>query len=125
MRTQEVNFRTRISVQQSGRIPAGDTRQIKSSQCLCESGRLARKFVPELHALKADPASLGKTSLQRSLSAELAQIVVRPDDGVRTDSNGHSSLILTCQRTRCDIPLARRSNLGTFRNRGHRNVPPV
>lgn len=80
-----------IALQKLRRIPAGDAGHTEGRERSLQGLRLARKFVAQLHALEARLARLGQAGLERCLAANLLQIIVRPADGVRSDTDRHSS----------------------------------
>src|SRR6267154_1281833 len=123
--TQASELRTRISGEQLRRVPPRYARQPESAQYRRKLARVPRKLVPELHALEADLASLGQAGLERGLCAQLLHIVVGPDDGIRTQTNTHGSVITAAQSTSQGVALASRSDFGALRDLGHGHVPPV
>src|ERR1700683_3708812 len=81
--------------------------------------------MPDSHPPKADLTSLAEAGLERRVAAELAHIVVRPDDGVGAQTNVHGSVFIQAPLTSERVALASRSDLLALRDLRHRHVPPV
>src|SRR5262249_11221434 len=89
-----------IAPQQGGGVPAGNTCEAEAPEHGGEFARAAGKFVPELHALEADLPRLLETGLERDVRAELAHVVVGPDDGIRAEAEGHEASSRRLRRAR-------------------------
>src|SRR2546430_11822867 len=94
--TQAAELRARIPGEQLRRVPPRYARQPESAEGRGKLARVARKFMPELHALEADLASLGEAGLKLRLCAQLTHVVVGPDDGIGAQTNTHGSVIVPC-----------------------------
>src|SRR5256886_15108772 len=123
--TQTGELRARIPGEQLRQVPPRYARQPEPAECSGKLACVARKFMPELHALEADLAGLGEAGLKLRLCAQLAHIVVGPDDGIRAQTNTHGSVITGAQLPGKRVALASRSDFCTIRDLGHRYVPPV
>src|SRR5438874_6451948 len=123
--TQAAELRARIPGEQLRRVPPRYARQPESAEGRRKLARVARKFMPELHALEADLAGLGEAGLKLRLCAQLAHVVVGPDDGIGAQTNTHGSVIVRAQLPGKRVALASRSDFCTIRDLGHRYVPPV
>src|SRR5579862_3779238 len=89
MRTQVLELGARIPLEQLRRVPARDAGEPETGENRFQNERIARKFVSELHSLESNLACLREAGLERGFTPELAHIIVRPDDGVRTQTNTH------------------------------------
>src|SRR5260370_40661073 len=125
MWTQVRDFRTCISGEKLRRVPPRYACQPVSVECRRKLDRIPREFMPKLHALKADVASLGQAGLKRRLCAELPHIVVGPDDGIRAQANAPGSVLIRPQLSSDSVLLASRADFATIRDLRHRNVPPM
>src|SRR6266480_5923833 len=90
--TQAGELRARIPGEQLRRVPPRYARQPESAEGRRKLARVARKFMPELHALEADLAGLGEAGLKLRLCAQRAHVVVGPDDGIGRSEEHTSEL---------------------------------
>src|SRR4029077_17545864 len=93
-------LRSCIARQQGGGVPAGNAGEAEAIEHGGELARAARKFVPELHTFEADLPRLLETGLEPDVRAELAQVIVGPDDGIRAEADGHEPSSRLLRRAR-------------------------
>src|SRR5579862_3950009 len=143
VRTQVLELGARIPLEQLRRVPARDAGEPETRENRFQNEWIARKFVSELHSLESDLARLGEADLERGVAPELAHIIVRPDDGVRPQTNTHLapasriwrippisqisriSLFRPTLRFGSSIAFACFTYLRTLGDLGHGYIPPV
>ena len=89
MRAQALHLLLRRPAQQFAGIPARDEVEPMRGENFLERHGLARKLVAELHPLEAGLLGLRQALFERRVAAEFRHVVIRPADGVRTETDWH------------------------------------